>query len=104
MNFILNKDENNENKNNFVVGNNSFLRFFNTPIIKRFNINKKIIPFCSLESSFIPKDFIKFKFYTGISLKIIKNIFFDFSLCSKNNYNNNIDNLKKKLFIFSILN
>ena len=73
------------NGNNFYIQNLTFLRFFDLPILKHFEITKKIMPYFSLESFFIPrkssnfKDFFKLIYNVGVSFQIKENLFVDFS-------------------------
>ena len=81
------EQKNNEinNGNNFYIQNISFLRFFDLPILRHFELTKKIMPYFSLESFFIPrkssnfKDFFKLIYNAGVSFQIKENLFVDFS-------------------------
>ena len=82
------EQKNNEinNGNNFYIQNLTFLRFFDLPILKHFEITKKIMPYFSFESFFIPrkssnfKDFFKLIYNIGVSFQIKENLFVDFSV------------------------
>ena len=101
-NLILNQsnDKIKENKNNFSINNLTLLKLCNIPTINNYEYNKLFLPFFSLESSFTPNNYLKFKYNIGISLQIKDNIFLDFSFFTNDKNNNNIDNIKKKLFNF----
>ena len=81
------EQKNNEinNGNNFYIQNFTSLRFFDLPILKYFEITKKIMPFFNLESFFIPrkssnyKDFFKLIYNLGVSFQIKDNLFVDLS-------------------------
>ena len=81
------EQKNNEinNGNNFYIQNLTFLRFFDLPILKHFEITNKIMPYFSFESFFIPrkssnfKDFFKLIYNVGVSFQIKENLFVDFS-------------------------
>ena len=81
------EQKNNEinNGNNFYIQNITHLRFFDLPIIRHFELAKKIMPYFSLESFFIPrkssnfKDFFKLIYNIGVSFQIKENLFVDFS-------------------------
>jgi hypothetical protein len=81
------EQKNNEinNGNNFYIQNLTFLRFFDLPILKYFEVTNKIMPYFSLESFFIPrkssnyKDFFKLIYNLGVSFQIKDNLFVDFS-------------------------
>ena len=98
---MLIEQKNNEinNGNNFYIQNISFFRFFELPIFKYFELTKKIMPYFSLESIFIPrkssnfKDFFKFIYNFGISLQLKESLFIDFSFLTGATKNINI---KKK--------
>ncbi len=84
---MLIEQKNNEinNGNNFYIQNITSLRLSELPIIRYFDLTKKIMPYFSLESIFIPrkssnfKDFFKFIYNFGISLQLKDNLFVDFS-------------------------
>ena len=98
---MLVEQKNNEinNGNNFYIQNITYFRLFNLPILKYFDLTKHVMPYFSLESFFIPrkssnfKDFFKFIYNFGISLKIKDNLFIDFSVLTGATKNINI---KKK--------
>ena len=81
------EQKNNEinNGNNFYIQNITYLRFFDLPFLKHFELTNKIMPYLSLESFFIPrkssnfKDFFKFIYNVGVSYQIKDNLFVDFS-------------------------
>ena len=81
------EQKNNEinNGNNFYIQNLTFLRFFDLPILKYFEVTNKIMPYFSLESFFIPrkssnyKDFFKLIYNLGVSFQIKDNLFVDLS-------------------------
>ena len=95
------EQKNNEinNGNNFYIQNVTFLRFFDLPILKHFELTNKIMPYFSLESFFIPrkssnfKDFSKFIYNVGVSYQIKENLFVDFSFLTGSTKNISI---KKK--------
>jgi len=95
------EQKNNEinNGNNFYIQNITFLRFFDLPILKHFELTNKIMPYFSLESFFIPrkssnfKDFFKFIYNVGVSYQIKENLFVDFSFLTGSTKNISI---KKK--------
>ena len=95
------EQKNNEinNGNNFYIQNVTFLRFFDLPILKHFELTNKIMPYFSLESFFIPrkssnfKDFFKFIYNVGVSYQIKENLFVDFSFLTGSTKNISI---KKK--------
>ena len=80
------EQKNNEinNGNNFYIHNLTYLRFFDLPILKHFELTKKIMPYCSLESFFIPrkssnyKDF--FKLYCNISILLNNILLFNINI------------------------
>ena len=84
---MLIEQKNNEinNGNNFYIQNTTFLRVSDLPIIRNFDLTKKIMPYFALESIFIPrnssnfKDFFKFIYNFGISLHLKDRLFVDFS-------------------------
>ena len=84
---MLIEQKNNEinNGNNFYIQNTTFLRVSHLPIIRNFDLTKKIMPYFALESIFIPrnssnfKDFFKFIYNFGISLHLKDRLFVDFS-------------------------
>ena len=98
---MLVEQKNNEinNGNNFYIQNITYFRLFNLPILKYFDLINNVMPYFSIESFFIPrkssnfKDFFKFIYNFGISLKIKDNLFIDFSLLTGATKNINI---KKK--------
>ena len=79
--------KNNEinNGNNFYIQNVSYFRLCELPLFKHFELFKKIMPYFSFESFFIPrkssnfKDFFKFIYNFGVSLQLKDNLFVDFS-------------------------
>lgn len=79
--------KNNEinNGNNFFIQNVSYFRLCELPLFKHFELFKKIMPYFSFESFFIPrkssnfKDFFKFIYNFGVSLQLKDNLFVDFS-------------------------
>ena len=79
--------KNNEinNGNNFYIQNVSYFRLCELPLFKHFELFKKIMPYFSFESFFIPrkssnfKDFFKFIYNFGVSLQLKDNLFMDFS-------------------------
>ena len=81
------EQKNNEinNGNNFFIQNVSYFRLCELPILKHFEIFKKIMPYFSFESFFIPrkssnfKDFFKFIYNFGVSLQLKDSLFVDFS-------------------------
>jgi len=81
------EQKNNEinNGNNFFIQNVSYLRLCELPLFKHFELFKKIMPYFSFESFFIPrkssnfKDFFKFIYNFGVSLQLKDNLFVDFS-------------------------
>ena len=81
------EQKNNEinNGNNFFIQNVSYFRLSELPIFKHFELFKKIMPYFSFESFFIPrkssnfKDFFKFIYNFGVSLQLKDNFFVDFS-------------------------
>mgnify|MGYP006873052174 CR=1 FL=1 len=81
------EQKNNEinNGNNFFIQNVSYFRLCELPIFKHFELFKKIMPYLSFESFFIPrkssnfKDFFKFIYNFGVSLQLKDNLFVDFS-------------------------
>ena len=95
------EQKNNEinNGNNFYIQNITYLRFFDLPILKHFELTNKIMPYLSLESFFIPrkssnfKDFFKFIYNVGVSYQIKDNLFVDFSFLTGSTKNISI---KKK--------
>ena len=102
------EQKNNEinNGNNFYIQNITFFRFFELPIFKYFELTKKIMPYFSLESFFIPrkssnfKDFFKFIYNFGVSLQLKENLFIDFSFLT--GATKNISIKKKYLNSFRI--
>ena len=84
---MLIEQKNNEinNGNNFYIQNITYFRFFDLPIFKYFDLTKKIMPYFSLESFFVPrkssnfKDFFKFIYNFGVSLQLKESLFIDFS-------------------------
>ena len=99
--FVDQKNDEVNNGNSFYIQNISYFRFFNLPINKYFDLATNIIPYFSLESIFIPKessnfkDFFKFIYNFGISLKLKENLFIDVSFLTGATKNINI---KKKHF------
>ena len=95
------EQKNNEinNGNNFYIQNITYLRFFDLPFLKHFELTNKIMPYLSLESFFIPrkssnfKDFFKFIYNVGVSYQIKDNLFVDFSFLTGSTKNISI---KKK--------
>ena len=95
------EQKNNEinNGNNFFIQNVSYFRLSELPIFKHFELFKKIMPYFSFESFFIPrkssnyKDFFKFIYNFGVSLQLKDSLFVDFSFFNKNKKNISI---KKK--------
>ena len=81
------EQKNNEinNGNNFFIQNVSYFRLSELPIFKHFELFKKIMPYFSFESFFIPrkssnfKDFFKFIYNFGVSLQLKDSLFVDFS-------------------------
>ena len=81
------EQKNNEinNGNNFFIQNVSYFRLCELPLFKHFELFKKIMPYFSFESFFIPrkssnfKDFFKFIYNFGVSLQLKDNLFVDFS-------------------------
>jgi hypothetical protein len=81
------EQKNNEinNGNNFFIQNISYFRLCELPLFKHFELFKKIMPYFSFESFFIPrkssnfKDFFKFIYNFGVSLQLKDNFFVDFS-------------------------
>ena len=81
------EQKNNEinNGNNFFIQNVSYFRLCELPLFKHFELFKKIMPYFSFESFFIPrkssnfKDFFKFIYNFGVSLQLKDNFFVDFS-------------------------
>ena len=102
------EQKNNEinNGNNFYIQNISFFRLYELPILKYFDLTKKFMPYCSLESFFIPrkstnfKDFFKFIYNFGVSLQLKENLFIDFSFLT--GATKNISIKKKHLNSFRI--
>ena len=104
--FIEQKNNEINNGNNFYIQNITFFRLSELPIIKHFDLTKKIMPYFSLESIFIPrksgnfKDFFKFIYNFGISLQLKESLFIDFSFLTGATKNINIK--KKHLNSFRI--
>ena len=81
------EQKNNEinNGNNFFIQNVSYFRLCELPLFKHFELFKKIMPYFSFESFFIPrkssnfKDFFKFIYNFGVSLQLKDSLFVDFS-------------------------
>ena len=81
------EQKNNEinNGNNFFIQNISYFRLCELPLFKHFELFKKIMPYFSFESFFIPrkssnfKDFFKFIYNFGVSLQLKDSLFVDFS-------------------------
>ena len=81
------EQKNNEinNGSNFFIQNVSYFRLCELPLFKHFELFKKIMPYFSFESFFIPrkssnfKDFFKFIYNFGVSLQLKDNLFVDFS-------------------------
>ena len=102
------EQKNNEinNGNNFYIHNLTYLRFFDLPILKHFELTKKIMPYLSLESFFIPrkssnyKDFFKLIYNMGVSFQIKDNLFVDFSFLT--GASKNISIKKKHINSFRI--
>ena len=73
------------NGNKFYIQNTTTFRMSELPIIRYFDLTKKIMPYFSLESIFIPrkssnfKDFFKFIYNLGISVQLKDSLFVDFS-------------------------
>jgi len=99
--FVDQKNDEINNGNSFYIQNISYFRFFNLPLNKYFDLATNIIPYFSLESIFIQKespnfkDFFKFIYNFGISLKLNENLFIDVSFLTGAIKNINI---KKKHF------
>lgn len=102
------EQKNNEinNGNNFYIQNITFFRLYELPILKYFDLTKKIMPYFSLESFFIPrkstnfKDFFKFIYNFGVSLQLKESLFIDFSFLT--GATKNISIKKKHLNSFRI--
>ena len=81
------EQKNNEinNGNNFFIQNVSYFRLCELPLFRHFELFKKIMPYFSFESFFIPrkssnfKDFFKFIYNFGVSLQLKDSLFVDFS-------------------------
>ena len=73
------------NGNKFYIQNTTTFRMSELPIIRYFDLTKKIMPYFSLESIFIPrkssnfKDFFKFIYNLGISVQLKDSLYVDFS-------------------------
>lgn len=102
------EQKNNEinNGNNFYIQNITFFRLYELPILKYFDLTKKIMPYFALESFFIPrkstnfKDFFKFIYNFGVSLQLKESLFIDFSFLT--GATKNISIKKKHLNSFRI--
>lgn len=101
--YIEQKNKEINNGNNFYIQNITSIRFNELPILKWFELTKRIYPYVSLESFFIPKyslnfrEFFKFIYNFGFSFNIKDNLFIDFSILTGASKNINI----KKKFINS---
>ena len=100
------EQKNNEinNGNNFFIQNVSYFRLCELPLLRHFELFKKIMPYFSFESFFIPrkssnfKDFFKFIYNFGVSLQLKDSLFVDFSFFTGATKNISI----KKKYINSI--
>ena len=104
--FIEQNNNEINNGNNFYIQNISCFRLFDLPILKYFDLTKKILPYFALESFFIPrkssnfKDFFKFIYNFGVSVQLKDNLFVDFSFIT--GASKNISIKKKHINSFRI--